>query len=260
MVGTGGCLRGTSLNTEVELLREPDVEDVRVVEGLPGVGHVGKLAAEHLIEVLNAEKFAEVYSHHLPPQVLIDEGEARLVSIDLYASEEESVVMIVGDHQAVDNQGHYEVVEAVLDTLEQTVAPSIVYTLGGFGIGEIPEEPAVLGAVSEPGLKAHLEEAGVVFEEGRPGGGIVGASGLFLGLGRLRGMDAACLMGETSGYLVDPKAAQAVLKVLSELLDVEVDLSELEKKAEELEEFVYQMMQQAPQETPTRREDLRYIG
>ncbi len=73
-------------------------------------------------------------------------------------------------------------------------------------------------------------------------------------------MDAACLMGETSGYLVDPKAAQAVLQVLSELLEVEVDLSELEKKAEELEEFVYQMMQQAPQETPPRREDLRYIG
>jgi len=85
---------------------------------------------------------------------------------------------------------------------------------------------------------------------------------LFLGLGRIRGMDAACLMGETSGYLVDPKAAKSVLGVLSELLDVEVDLGELEKKAEELEEFVSQMMQQMPDEASAAsgREDLRYIG
>ena len=54
----------------------------------------------------------------------------------------------------------------------------------------------------------------MVFHENEPGGGIIGVSGLLLGLGALRGIDAVCLMGVTSGYLVDPKAAQEVLRVL----------------------------------------------
>ena len=60
-----------------------------------------------------------------------------------------------------------------------------------------------------------MKQKEVVFHGNEPGGGIIGVSGLLLGLGALRGIDAVCLMGTTSGYLVDPKAAQAVLAVLS---------------------------------------------
>jgi len=35
---------------EVEAVADPDLTDPVLIEGLPGVGHVGKLAAEHLIE------------------------------------------------------------------------------------------------------------------------------------------------------------------------------------------------------------------
>jgi len=34
----------------VETLAEPSLSDPVLIEGLPGVGHVGKLAAEHLLE------------------------------------------------------------------------------------------------------------------------------------------------------------------------------------------------------------------
>lgn len=249
------------MKTEVKLIKQPDLEDAHVVEGLPGVGHVGKLAAEHLIEMLDAEKFAELHSDHLPPQVLVEDGEAELVSIELYAAEEENVVLLIGDHQAVDNQGHYAVVEALLDALESHIGDATVYTLGGFGTGEMQDEPRVLGAVNDSDLKPGLEEVGVEFDEEKPAGGIVGASGLFLGLGGLRDVRAACLMGETSGYVVDPKAAKAVLEVLSELLDVEVDMAALEEKAEELEQFVSKVMEQVPQEqATTAKEDLNYIG
>lgn len=249
------------MKTNITFLKEPDLENAHVIEGLPGVGHVGKLAAEHLIEMLDAEKFATLHSPHLPPQVLVEDGEAQLVSIDLYAAEEENLILLIGDHQSVDNDGHYEIVETLLDSLEDVIGDATIYTLGGFGTGEMQEETRVLGAVNDSELKPGLEEAGVIFEEDKPAGGIVGASGLFLGIGRLRSIKAACLMGETSGYLVDPKAAQAVLKVLSELLDVEVDTAALEEQAEELEEFVSQVMEQSPRESPApSREDLHYIG
>jgi Uncharacterized protein (ATP-grasp superfamily) len=57
-------------------------------------------------------------------------------------------------------------------------------------------------------------------------------------MGKLRGLDGICLMGTTSGYLVDPKSAQQVLKMLCRLLDIEVDMGELEKRAEEMEKVI----------------------
>ena len=52
-------------------------------------------------------------------------------------------------------------------------------------------------------------------------GGIVGASGLFLGLGVRRGIQGSCLMGETPGYFIDAEAAEALLK--AKFADVRVE-------------------------------------
>jgi proteasome assembly chaperone (PAC2) family protein len=86
-------------------------------------------------------------------------------------------------------------------------------------------------------------------------------SGLLLGLGGRRGFDAACLMGETSGYLVDPKSARAVLEVLETVLGFDLDYGDLEDRAEEMEEVVgkIQEMQSQGTQMPT-DDDLRYIG
>ena len=67
-------------------------------------------------------------------------------------------------------------------------------------------------------------------------------------------------MGETSGYLVDPKSAQAVLEVLQDVLGFEVDFGSLEERADEMEDVV-RKIQEMVQGTPTPSdEDLRYIG
>ena len=44
-----GVAASRSMN-EVEAVADPDLTDPVLIEGVPGVGHVGKLAAEHLIE------------------------------------------------------------------------------------------------------------------------------------------------------------------------------------------------------------------
>jgi len=58
-----------------EIIKTEDIQlnDAILLEGLPGVGNVGKLAATHLIEELKAKKCMEIYSSHFPPQVLIDD-------------------------------------------------------------------------------------------------------------------------------------------------------------------------------------------
>jgi len=60
---------------DIDRLADPDLEDPILIEGLPGVGHVGKLAAEHLLEEFDAEPVRRIHSEHFPPQVTVETGE-----------------------------------------------------------------------------------------------------------------------------------------------------------------------------------------
>ena len=97
-----------------------------------------------------------------------------------------------------------------------------------------------------------------LFIDGEPGAGIVGASGLLLGLGKLQGIEGGCLMGETSGYIVDPKSASIVLKSLQKLLGIEIDLRELEKRAKQVDSITNQLKESESE--AEEKVDVNYIG
>jgi hypothetical protein len=114
-------------------------------------------------------------------------------------------------------------------------------TLGGYGLGKEIKSPKVLFATTDKHLVEKTKKYGAVFKKNEPGGGIIGASGLLLGLGKLKNIEGICFMGETPGYLVDPKSAKAVLKIVIKMTKIEIDLSRLEKKAKEIEEIAQQL-------------------
>ncbi len=247
---------------EVHELKRVELKEPILIEGLPGVGNVGKLVAEHMIHELNAELIIEIYSWHFPPQVLVNnDGTVRLCKNEIYAwkSDRHNLLILTGDQQSVTNEGHYLIVERLLDIAQQ-YGVSRIYTLGGYGIGQLVERQMVLGAANDPGLVEEMKRYGVEFREEEPGGSIVGASGLLLGLGKLRGFPAVCLLGLTSGYLVDPKSAQAVLKILSQALNLKIDMQALEDRAEEMERVVERLKEMEQAQIPRRREEeLGYI-
>jgi uncharacterized protein len=229
-----------------------------LIEGLPGIGQVGKLVAEYMIHQLGAEKIGEIHSIYLPPQVILEEnGVARLArnELFLYHSELRDLIFLVGDHQSASNEGHYILADFYCEIAEELKVKRI-YTLGGFGVGHLVPEPRVLGAVNRAELREDLEAAGVTFQRAEPGGGIVGAAGLMLALSAPRGIDAVCLMGETSGYIVDPMAAASVLAILSNLIGVPVDLTNLNDRAAEMEKVIENLVEgEQPKD-----EELSYIG
>ncbi|QLG26067.1 proteasome assembly chaperone family protein [Halorarum halophilum] len=249
---------------DIEVVSDPDLEDPTFIEGLPGVGHVGKLVAEHLVEEFDGTLVRRVYTTQFPPQVTVDdEGVTELTHAEFHHVDAEGVDLLVltGDHQAASNEGHYTLTDAFLDVAEEFGCER-AFALGGVPTGELIEDDEydVLGAVSDRDAREGLEEAGVEFREDEPAGGIVGVSGLVLGLGGRRGLNAACLMGETSGYLVDPKSAQAVLEVLQNALGFEVDFADLEERAEEMEEVVGKIQEMQGGGGMPSEDELRYIG
>jgi len=245
---------------EIDEVATPELDDPVLIEGCRASAMWGS-AAEHLLEEFDGELVRRVYSTEFPPQVSIDgDGVAELTCAEFHAVETDGADLLVltGDHQAGSNAGHYKLTTTFLDIAEEFGATR-AFALGGVPTGELVEEYTVLGAVSDGDLIEGLEDVGVEFRPDEPAGGIVGVSGLVLGLGGRRGFDAACLMGETSGYLVDPKSARAVLEVLADHLDFSIDYESLEDRAEEMEEVVgkIQEMQDGP---AVPDDDLRYIG
>jgi hypothetical protein len=241
-----------------EGFRDRQPVDPILIEGLPGIGQVGKLVAEYMIHQLGAEKIGDIHSIYFPPQVILDEnGLARLARNELFLhhTEEKDIIFLVGDHQSTSNEGHYILADQYCEIAEELHVRRI-YTLGGFGVGHLVNEPRVLGAINRPELRDEIEAAGVTFTRNEPGGGIIGAAGLMLGLSAQRGIDAVCLMGETSGYIVDPMAAAGVLTVLSKLAGVVVDPTRLNDRAAEMEKVIESMVEGEK----GKDEELSYIG
>ncbi|MCD6522394.1 MAG: proteasome assembly chaperone family protein [Candidatus Diapherotrites archaeon] len=239
------------METEVIIEREIRLDKPILIEGLPGLGLVGKIAAEHMLTELNAERFGTLYSPHFPPQVIIeDDGVVRMMRNEFYywTAENENqhdLIFIVGDHQGQTPDSHYELVGKILD-VSQMYNTKMIYTLGGYGTGRLPRHPKVFGAVNDKSLIKPLKEAGVSFE--KTGGAIVGAAGLLLGQGKLRGIKGACLMGETHGQIIDARSAKAVLEILCKLLNLSIDLTKLEKKAKETEKMLEKAMKAEQQQ------------
>ncbi len=253
---------------DIRFLKQPEevrLENPVFIEGLPGIGHVGKLVADHLVNELDTTKVVKIYSHYFPPQVMVEEdGTIKMPNNEVYAfksnGDTPDLLILVGDFQSISNEGHFELVNAYIE-IAKKFNVSRIFTLGGYGIGRLIEEPYVIGAANDPELIEELKNYGVKFERGEPGGGIIGASGLLLGVSKLEGINAACLMGVTSGYMVDPKSAKAVLDVLTRMLNLEVGVEELDKRAKEMEKLIAQIkeMQEAALQQWKSDEDLRYF-
>ena len=244
--------------------KKPELKNPILIEGLPGIGNVGKLAVEHLIDNIKAVKFAELYSKDFPPQVFINtDGTVKLVNNEFYywkskKKKQRDLILLTGDYQGLSSQGQYELVEKILDIAEKFGVKEM-FTLGGYGLGHEIQTPKVLCATTDKTLVKTMKKYGAVFKKNEPGGGIVGASGLLLGLGMLRGIKGTCFMGETPGYLVDPNSAKAVLKVLTKITNINVNLSELEKKAKEIEYIAHQL-REMENISKEKTDDLKYIG
>ena len=253
--------------TIIRKIKDVSLRDPILVEGLPGVGHVGKLVADHMVEELKAEKIIEIYSPHFPPQVMVrEDGTIKQVRNEVYSYKgkdgQPDLLLLIGDYQSATNEGHYELTGIFLDIAE-SFGVKRIYALGGYGTGQFVDKPSVLGATNKLELVEEMKKHGIIFHENEPGGGIIGVSGLLLGLGSLRSIEAVCLMGVTSGYLVDPKAAQEVLKVLSSALKIEVGMQALEERAKEMEKIIGKLQEMEKAQAPYEcggDEDLRYIG
>jgi len=247
------------------VLETPKAKEPVLVCGLPGSGYVGKLAADHLVSSFRLKKVAEYTSSSFPPQVSVKEdGTVDPPKGEIYfaaAKGGRSIFVFTADAQPTTSEGEYELSDAVVKFAKKCGVKR-VYTLAAYITGSFSNSPKVYGAATSKELAESLSEKGVTMMKD---GGISGMNGILIGVAALRGLEGACLLGETSGYVVDAGASKAVLERLSAVVGMTIDTSKLKEKAEETQKVISQLQAMAEQsrETtpqPGRQQRPGYIG
>jgi hypothetical protein len=202
----------------------PKLENPLFVEGLPGFGYVGKIAARLLIEFTSAKAFAELYSPTFPDYVIVNRnGICRPPRYEFYTATmgNTDFVILTGDAQPSheDLEAHYMLCDEILDFAERYGARFLV-TMGGMPTPK-PAGEVYVAATSSKLAAETVEKGAILYRRGR----IMGATGLLLGLAKNRGWKGICLLGATTGLKADREAAFSVFKFLMKTLGIDVPSS-----------------------------------
>ena len=209
------------------------------IEGLPGIGNVGKVVIDFLIEEIKAKKIMELFSFSLPNSVFVNEKNlVDLPNIEIYHKKigKKDFFFLTGDVQPVDERSSYEFAEKLLDVIQQYNCQEII-TLGGIGLNEVPKHPKVYCTGNSRALISQFKKHGAKTNVYGVVGPIVGISGLLLGLSQRRKISAASLLAETFGHpmYLGLKGAKEILKVLTHQYNLNISLKDLDKEIREIE-------------------------
>jgi hypothetical protein len=205
-----------------------------LIEGLPGIGNVGKIVVDYIIEEIKAEKIMDFFSHCLPNSVFVNENNmVSLPRLELYHLKlnKQDYLFLAGDVQPSTEEGSYSFTELILDIVNKYGCKEIV-TLGGIGLAEIPEKPDVYCASNDLKFIQKFVKAGAKKEVYGVVGPIMGVSGLLVGLSTQKKIKATALLAETLGHpmYLGIKEAKCTLEILRKVYGINVSMKALDEE------------------------------
>jgi proteasome assembly chaperone (PAC2) family protein len=226
---------------EIELFgKKKDLGGSILIAGLPGIGNVGKIVTDFLIDELKAEKICEFSSYHMPHSVFVNPDNITVmpkISLFFKMIKKTKLLILTGDSQPADEVGCYSFCDTMLDFFTENKGREII-TLGGIGLDHIPKEPKVFCTGNDreiiekymKGTSMNGKVFGVV-------GPIIGVSGLLLGLSGKRKIKSVSVLAETFGHpmFLGLKGAREILKILDSRFKLGIKLKNLEKEIDSLE-------------------------
>jgi proteasome assembly chaperone (PAC2) family protein len=236
----------------VKFHKEPRPRACDLLAAWPGIGNLSLIVTRYLREKLEAEEIGEIepFTFFDPIGVMVKDNiveapqfpEGKFFYWHNTAGKKDILFFISDEQPAYKG---YDLANFILD-ISKKFKVQRVYTFAA-AIAKIhhTEQPRVWGVATDTSLVAFLKKFDIVLR-GRLQ--IAGLNGLLLGVARERSMEGICLLGEVPSYttrIPNPKAALAVLKILLQVLELEIDLSELAKIAEESDQQMKRLAAQA---------------
>lgn len=227
-------------NWTVTLKKNFSCKEPVFIEGLPGIGNVGKVVADYIIDKCRAKKVGILFSYDLPNSVFVTaNGLVALPSLELYhfSFNNQDYLVLTGDAQPSSERASYELTEVLLSLAKDFSVKEIV-TLGGIGLEELPESHEVFVTGNKSSFVKTFKESGANTKIFGVVGPIVGVSGLLLGLSKK--ISAAALLVETFAHpmYIGLKEAKVLLDVLIKQYGFVVDMNDLNEEIDLLEKEI----------------------
>lgn len=223
-----------------------------IIQGFPGIGMVGAIAAEFLVQHLETELIGKIIVDKTPPLVAVHEG--RLIEpFSIYYNSKYNLVIL---HSIVSTPGaEWQLADAVISLSNDLNAKEIISLEGIGSTTETDTSQVFYYSMSERLEKLFLKANVKQLKEGI----IMGmTSALLVKAGET---PISCVFAETHTNLPDSKAAAEVIKVLDSILDLKIDYKPLLKIAAQFEEkFRGIMMQSEKAKDLQEKKQMSYVG
>jgi uncharacterized protein (TIGR00162 family) len=168
------------------------------------------------------------------------------------------LILLTGDSQPVVPGSEYVLSEQILDLITKFKISNI-YSLASYVTGTFVNDPKIYGTATNPEMVKSFRSFNISTLDN---GNITGMNGLILGLGKLRGIEGICLLGETSGYVIDAKASKNLLEIVNNVLGIHINMDEMNKRSKDTEILIKNLEQQMmaksgqfPQNVPTEEQE-----
>ena len=250
--------------------KKPQLRKAVLVEGLPGMGNVGKVAVDFLIDNFHAKRVAEFRSQLMPHSVFVNEkGLVELPKIELYCVDRKnapSLLLLAGDVQPVNEESCYDFCALVVGVAKEMGVVEII-TTGGIGLRTVPKKPKIYvtgtsKAAVKPyaKLKVNMNTYGTV-------GPIVGVAGVLCGIAGREGLQSVALLAEVFGHplYLGVRGAKEMLRVMNGRLNLKLDFNAIEREIQSLEKELTEKQQELTNQPFGRLrgkppEEVNYIG
>ena len=204
-----------------------DLNKPILIEGLPGLGLVGTIAATYLVDKLKMEPIGYIVSDKFPPIAAIHNN-VPLHPARIYVSKKHNLVVLFSEF-VVPLNSIYALSDEIYRWASEKKMSKIV-SLGGIVLKG--EQDEVFGIASTPELVKSLGDKGIkMIKEGAT----TGVNGVLLAECASRNFPAISLLAEAKQNYMDPRGAAMVIEALKKIMNLDIDTTALVKESAELE-------------------------
>ena len=240
------------MNSLVKLFAQPKLNSPNMLAAWPGIGNVAMLVATYLQKKLGFKELGEIEASRFfdPIGVLVKDNVVEAPQFPrskFYYWKNKGggsdIILFIGEDQP--SAKGYELANCVLDVGLRFKIKRVYTCAAAMTRIHHTEPPGVLGVATSQSAAEDLKKYDLIQAGNLQ---IAGLNGLLLGVAKERDIEGICLLGEVPVYatrIQNPMAALAVLKVLTKMLDIEIDMAELAQLAKETKERMKQVAAEA---------------
>ena len=236
------------MNNLVKIYARPKLNSPDMLAAWPGIGNVASIVATYLERKLGFKELGEVVaSNFFDPIGVVVRG--NVVEAPQFPQNKfyywknrgggSDIILFIGDDQPAAKG--YDLANCVLDVGLRFQARRIYTCAAAVTRIHHTEQPKAWGVATSQSVAEDLKAQDLVQKGNLQ---IAGLNGLLLGAAKERGIEGVCLLGEVPMYATrvqNPMAALAIVKMLTKILGIEIDVAELAQLAQETGERIKQI-------------------